>query len=301
MLKGEISASSFPDLLGSLASKRKNGILHIVRGEDTLSLVMFQSKVVEVLEGGIAPAAEVYDTLVVLGFAPDSDIPIDRYSTIMERGVPIDILRRAVRQRIFDKVFNLDFGDEAHYRFDQLIPDFDRDISPAIPASQYALEFVSRQGEAERFATIFEDGFLVRRGDARLDDLSDDENSVIDALPDEPISPEDLHPLTLLPTYYFHRALADLFEGGAIVIVESTHFPLPVSSEEGNAPHPERPVPSEAPRVEKSPPIEVMVPPTLMSSEGASKNRKREFPIDLLFLVIAALLMIIVWNAHPTI
>ncbi len=245
MQTGVIGSHNVSNVLRGIAQKRQQGVLHIEYQERSVSLYFVQGKIVEVREEGLIPAQEIVQALKSAGLINvNTVIEANTYTELVETIKKITrtreeldeaVVRRAIRHRVLDKLYSLDFSREVPYTFDLTLIDVEREYAQSISVGQVLLDMDALLSQSVEFQAHFPAEMFVVRLDRTKPALETAEEDVIWDAIGKGSSTEELKSHALLNRLLFQTTLLEML-GRELIAVQSTPEIAPVPAAEESAP-----------------------------------------------------------------
>jgi hypothetical protein len=227
MLSGHLTKETLVEVLRNVSQRRRQGTLEIRYSQRAIRILFIQGKIAEVLEQGVNPAQEVLRRLRLAGICPEGfGAQVQDYSGLWSsiEADPVCQNRltqkefvEAIKHRVLDKLYELDFAHNGSFEFSSTHFDLDRNFVPSISVGQLLLDFVSLAEDQSRYVQLCSGEKQVQATGNEIPGLSLAERKLLD-LCATPISPHRLRECSLLSAFTYQEAFLRLHEEGAIRI-----------------------------------------------------------------------------------
>ncbi|RMG41833.1 MAG: hypothetical protein D6719_07715 [Candidatus Dadabacteria bacterium] len=227
MQSGVINSDNFSQVLRGLSQRRRQGVLEINYGDSNIALEFYHGKIVEVLDYENNQYEEVHRILLNAGYVNDASLPIlKNYSELFvylsenccEDGfLDEEIFRRAVRSRLLNRLYQLDFTTNAFYSFKTRMVEVDHDFGASVTVGQLLLDQVALDSDREKFEEYFSDATVITSNPVQELALSDEEG-IIYNMAKTPVTVAEVKRCSLLSAYHLQDSLLAMLEKGIISI-----------------------------------------------------------------------------------
>jgi len=224
MHTGVLNSDNLASVLRDISQRRRQGTLAINLLNRQIEILCVQGKIVEAIEVGISPVAELAEILVNAGRLAQAPAKTpENYKALFQmmnagpEGVFDEALfRQIVKERVLNKLYSLDVKAGAHYGFQMQMVEYDRDLCPSISIGQLLLDMVALESDKERFLNVFGNNEVQLTG-LEGGTLSPEECVVLEAV-GAGASVDEIARLSMLSCYHLQDAMLTLYDAKMIKV-----------------------------------------------------------------------------------
>jgi hypothetical protein len=225
MQTGVLTSENLASVLRDISQRRRQGTLAINLLNRQIEILCVQGKVVEAVEVGISPVAEMVEILVKAGRLAEAPAKIpENYKALFQNmnSNPANIFdealfRQVVKERVLNKLYSLDVKSGAHYGFQMQMIEYDRDFCPSISIGQLLLDMVALESDRERFLSVFGGNGQVMLTGLEGGTLSTEECTVLESI-GAGASLAEIQHLAMLSSYHIQDAMLTLYDAKMIKV-----------------------------------------------------------------------------------
>ncbi|MBN8548781.1 MAG: DUF4388 domain-containing protein [Deltaproteobacteria bacterium] len=224
MHTGVAHQETLSQVLRNISQRRRQGVLEVRTRSGSVQIHFVQGKIVEMVEVGVHPVHEMGQSFVAAGFmSSEQALGLSSYRGFVSalRNGPAgpsaeDLVKRAIRHRILQKLYSLELEAPALHSFDSTMVEYQREFAPSISVGQLLLDVVALESDREKFLELFNPSVEIARSSADSQALSEEEG-ILYALLVEPLSLETLRARSMLSEFALQDALLRMLEQKFIV------------------------------------------------------------------------------------
>lgn len=226
MESGVLNRENLSSVLRSISQRRRQGVLEINEAGEQTQILFYQGKIVEVVKGESSPAVEVAQLLeaaelisVPESFRPRSYLELFDQLNSLVLGDPVDeaLLKRAIKHRVLNCVYDLSDLSGAYYTLKVQIVEYERDFAPVISVGQILLDLVALSNEGARFAEMFSPRTFIRPAQSSEGGLSEEEALLLEII-GEGINFAVLQRKAMLSRYHLQDACLSLLDRSLLAV-----------------------------------------------------------------------------------